>query len=174
MSSIELKNSSLFKNNQGLVSGKWLSASESLDVVDPGSGQVIGKTGMFSGKHAEEAIQVAHEHFILWRSKTAKERSIVLRKWARLIEENLEDLALLMTREQGKPIAEAIAEVKSSASYFDWFADEARRVYGDVIESNLKNQKLIVQKYPVGVVGIITPVRIFIVCFEFCVDLNFE
>jgi succinate-semialdehyde dehydrogenase/glutarate-semialdehyde dehydrogenase len=129
-----------------------------MPVIDPATGLAIGNTGLCSADQTAHAVQVAHQHFLLWRSRTAKERSLLLRNWARLVEQNADDLALLMTREQGKPLAEAMAEVKSAAAYFDWFADEARRIYGDVIESNAKNQKLIVQKSPVGVVGIITPV----------------
>jgi succinate-semialdehyde dehydrogenase/glutarate-semialdehyde dehydrogenase len=153
-----LKDSSLFKNGECLVSGNWTIPIESIDVIDPADGQILGKTGLCPLKEVQHAIQVAHKAHMKWRSVTAKERSLILRKWARLQEEHAQDLAMIMTREQGKPIAEALAEVKSSAAYFDWFADEARRIYGDVIDSNVPNQRLIVQKCPVGVVGIITPV----------------
>ena len=108
-----------------------------------------------------EAIRSAQQEHLVWKSVPGKDKASVLRKWARLQEEHCEELAELMTMEQGKPLEEARGEVKYSAAYFDWFADEARRMYGDLIESNVRDQKLIVQKSPVGVVGIITPVRFY-------------
>ncbi|MEJ7676824.1 MAG: aldehyde dehydrogenase family protein [Segetibacter sp.] len=103
------------------------------------------------------AIEAATKAFAIWSKKTAKERSAIMRKWFNLVIDNIDDLALLMTTEQGKPLAEAKGEINYGASFIEWFAEEARRVYGDVIPTPLNDRRIITTKQPIGVVAAITP-----------------
>lgn len=153
-----LQNTALFKQ-ACYVDGKWITAEteKSFPVFNPADGQLLGEVPDCTQVETKRAIQAAHRAFDSWRSKTAKERADILLKWSHLIDENKQDLARLMTSEQGKPLAESLGEIDYANSFIRWFAEEARRVYGDIIPSNKIGQHLLVIKQPLGVVAIITP-----------------
>ncbi|RAN81135.1 succinate-semialdehyde dehydrogenase (NADP(+)) [Bacillus sp. SRB_336] len=140
------------------IGGKWIAAGESATpVIDPSTGDVIGKVPNAGADEARAAIEAAHQAFPEWRAKTATERAVLLRRLAALITENTEDLARILTSEQGKPLREARGEIGMSAAYIQWFAEEGRRTYGDIIPSPWKDHRILVTKEPVGVVAAITP-----------------
>ncbi|KAJ1953865.1 hypothetical protein EC988_002746, partial [Linderina pennispora] len=141
------------------VDGKWVSGAsqQMFAVLDPATQQEIGRLPNMDAADTRAAIEAATTAFESWRKTTAKERSLLLQKWYQLIIENREDLARIMTLEGGKPYAEAFGEVTYGASFIEFFAEEAKRAYGDVIPSPLRNSRMLVTKQPVGVVGIITP-----------------
>lgn len=141
------------------VNGQWIAADtgQSFAVYNPANGECLGHVPSCTQAETKQAIQFAHQALSAWRLKTAKERADILLKWCYLIDKNKQDLARLLTLEQGKPLAEALGEIDYANSFIRWFAEEARRVYGDVIPSNNKGQHLLVIKQPVGVVAIITP-----------------
>ena len=122
---MELKNSALFKENC-LIGGKWIDSNtgEKINVDNPANGKIIGNVPKCSTSETTKAIDEAQTAFPLWRDKTAKERSIILQKWARLIEKNVDDLAKIMTVEQGKPLAEAKGEILMGVTYIDFYAEE--------------------------------------------------
>jgi succinate-semialdehyde dehydrogenase / glutarate-semialdehyde dehydrogenase len=154
-----LKNPGLFRTRH-LIGGEWRndgSAGPAIPVTDPATGILIGTVPNGGAAEAKAAIEAAHQAYPAWRAKTAAERAMHLRKLAQLITDHQEDLAKLLTTEQGKPLAEARGEVGMSAAYVLWFAEEARRLYGDVIPSPWPNRRILVTKEPVGVVGAITP-----------------
>ena len=155
---MQLKNNVLFRQ-QAFINGVWCDADnkQTHEVLNPATGEVIGTIPMMGGDETRRAIEAADTAQSTWAKKTGKERSIVLRRWHTLIAENIEDLALLMTHEQGKPIAEAKGEIQSGLDYLEWFAEEAKRVYGDVIPGHMADKRLIVIKQPVGVTAAITP-----------------
>ena len=155
---MELKNNALFKENC-LIGGKWIESNsgEKIDVDNPANGEIIGKVPKCSTSETSKAIDEAQKAFPAWRDKTAKERSIILQKWARLIEDNVDDLAKIMTVEQGKPLAEAKGEILMGVTYIDFYAEEGKRVYGDIIPDPMPDRRIVVIKQPVGVVGAITP-----------------
>ena len=155
---MELKNNELFKENC-FVGGKWIESNsgEKIDVDNPANGEIIGKVPKCSTSETTKAIDEAQKAFPAWRDKTAKERSIILQKWARLIEDNVDDLAKIMTVEQGKPLAEAKGEILMGVTYIDFYAEEGKRVYGDIIPDPMPDRRIVVIKQPVGVVGAITP-----------------
>ena len=157
-SPLTLKDPSLLRQ-QCYVDGKWTSADDagSMPVVNPATGTPIGTAPVFHAVETERAIEAASRAFPAWRAKTAKERSNILRKWYELMLANVDDLALILTTEQGKPIAEAKGEVTIGAAYVEWFAEEARRIYGDVIPTIGNDRRLVVVKEPVGVCAAITP-----------------
>ncbi len=141
-----------------LIGGEWMTAGTTrLDVSNPASGELVGRVPNFGAAETRRAIEAAQAAFIPWRSKTAAERARILKRWFELMMENQEDLAQLMTAEQGKPLAEARGEIAYAASFIEWFAEEARRVYGEVIPSPLPDRRLVVIKQPVGVCAAITP-----------------
>ncbi len=148
-----------FKRETNLIGGEWIGADsrKTLEVKDPSSGEVIGTVPNCGRAETKRAIEAAHAAFPAWRAKLASERAEALRRLAALIEQNKEELAMLLTTEQGKPMAEARGEVGMSAAYVLWFAEEARRVYGDVIPSPWQGRRILVTKEPIGVVGAITP-----------------
>mgnify|MGYP001290635066 CR=1 FL=1 len=148
-----------FQRESALIGGAWVAADGggTIDVSNPAPGAVIGTAPDWGAAEARRAIEAAHAAFGVWSGKTAAERAAVLRKLAALIEANREDLARLLTTEQGKSLAEARGEVGLSAAYVLWFAEEARRVYGDTIPSPWPDRRIMVVKQPVGVVGAITP-----------------
>lgn len=154
----KLRYTALFKQ-QGFINGRWCDAidSNTVDVINPADEAVIGTIAYMQSQEAEAAISAAESAYPKWRALTAKERSIILRRWYELILQHQEDLALIMTTEQGKPLAEARSEILYAASFVEWFAEEAKRVYGDIIPSPLVGRKILVQKEPVGVVAAITP-----------------
>ena len=155
---MQLKNDALFRQ-QAFINGVWCDADskQTQEVLNPATGEVIGTVPMMGSDETRRAIEAADSAQSMWAKKTGKERSTVLRRWHTLIAENIEDLALLMTHEQGKPLAEAKGEIQSGLDYLEWFAEEAKRVYGDVIPGHMADKRLIVIKQPVGVTAAITP-----------------
>jgi succinate-semialdehyde dehydrogenase/glutarate-semialdehyde dehydrogenase len=151
-----LKDKSLLKD-KCYIDGKWLSASKSIDVTNPVNESVIGSVPNMGKAETRQAIEAAEKAQKDWAKKTAKERSAILRKWFTLMMENQEDLAQIMTAEQGKPLAESRGEVGYGASFIEFFAEEARRIYGETIPSPFANGRMVVIKQPVGVVAAITP-----------------
>ena len=141
------------------MNGAWLDApgGATLPVHNPATGATLGTVPAFDGAATEKAVAAAHAAFPAWAAKTAKERSIVLRRWHDLILLNAADLATLMTAEQGKPLAESKGEIAYAASFVEWFAEEAKRVYGDVIPGHQADKRILVLRQPVGVVAAITP-----------------
>ncbi|MCH7502292.1 MAG: NAD-dependent succinate-semialdehyde dehydrogenase [Proteobacteria bacterium] len=144
---------------QAYVDGKWINADsgDTLAVINPATGDTIAEIAKCGTAETRRAIEAAERAQKEWRTRTAKERGAVLRKWFTLMLENLEDLAQILTAEQGKPLAEARGEIAYGANYIEWFAEEAKRVYGDTIPQPSNDKRLIVIKQPVGVVACITP-----------------
>ena len=155
---MNIKDQSLFRQ-QCYIDGQWVDADsgETLEVNNPSSGSGIGTVPKMGAAETERAVDAAELAFQSWRHRTAKERAAILRKLADLMMENQEDLAALMTIEQGKPLAESRGEVVYAASFFEWFAEEGKRLYGDVIPTHLADRRIIVIKEPVGVCAAITP-----------------
>ena len=155
---LKLKNLDLLCR-QCFIQDEWVDADsgKTVDVINPATGQVLGTVPFCGADETQRAINAANESLDAWRSKTAGERSAILRKWHDLLMENQEDLAVIMTAEQGKPLAESRGEICYAAGFFEWFAEEAKRVYGDVIPQTVASQRLVVIKQPVGVVAAITP-----------------
>ncbi|KAL8106990.1 succinate-semialdehyde dehydrogenase, mitochondrial-like [Apium graveolens] len=152
-------NSSGFLKTQGFIGGKWVDAydGKTLEVTNPATGEVIANVACMGTKEANDAIASAHKAFQSWSKFTAGERSKCLRKWYDLIMANKEQLGELITLEQGKPLKEAIGEVTLGASYLEFYAEEAKRIYGDIIPTTSADRRLFILKQPVGVVGAITP-----------------
>jgi succinate-semialdehyde dehydrogenase/glutarate-semialdehyde dehydrogenase len=144
---------------QAYIDGKWVDADsgETLPVLNPANGQAIAEVAKCGTAETRRAIEAAERAQIEWRQKTAKERAAVLRRWFDLMMENQEDLAQILTAEQGKPLAEARGEIAYGASYIEWFAEEAKRIYGDTIPAPGNDKRVVVIKQPVGVVACITP-----------------
>jgi len=142
-----------------LINGEWAQSDNgaSIDVHDPATGDIVGKVPNAGKEETLRAISAAEQAFLSWRATTADHRAKILRKWFELIIENQDDLAMIMTREQGKPLAEAKGEIAYAASYIEWFGEEAKRIYGDIIPSPWADKQLIVKKEPVGVCAAITP-----------------
>ena len=153
-----LKNPDLFRQ-EAYIAGQWCVADSgaTLEVNNPATGEILGTVPKMGASEARRAIQAAKEAFVDWSRKPAKERSIILRRWHDLIVANVEDLGALMTAEQGKPLAEAKGEVAYAASFIEWFAEEAKRVYGDTIPSPWSDRRLVVIKQPIGVCAAMTP-----------------
>jgi succinate-semialdehyde dehydrogenase/glutarate-semialdehyde dehydrogenase len=159
MSSVlQLNNPELLKG-MGYYCGQWQGAKsgKTFPVFNPANGDVIMQVSDYGVEDVELAVKAAHEAFPKWSALTAKERSQVLLKWHDLILDNIEDLALLITAEEGKPLAESRAEISYAASFILWFAEEAKRVYGDTIPSPWADSRIMVIRQPVGVVATITP-----------------
>jgi succinate-semialdehyde dehydrogenase / glutarate-semialdehyde dehydrogenase len=144
---------------QCYVNGAWLDApgGATLPVHNPATGSELGTVPAFDAAATERAVAAAHAAFPAWAAKTAKERAVLLRRWNDLILLNATDLAKLMTAEQGKPLAESKGEIAYAASFVEWFAEEAKRVYGDVIPGHQADKRILVLRQPVGVVAAITP-----------------
>lgn len=155
---ITLKDPSLLKQ-QAYVNGQWIDAlnGETNPVLNPATGEQIATVPDLGAEETQAAIAAADVAFKSWKKKTAKERSVLLRKWFELIVANKDDLATLMTAEQGKPIAESAGEVLYGASFIEWYAEEGKRAYGDVIPSHAADKRIIVTKEPIGVTAAITP-----------------
>ena len=155
---MQLTDAKLFRQ-QCYVDGQWIDAEggETLEVSDPATNAVIGTVPKLGAKETRTAIEAAERAQPAWRAKTAKERSVILRRWNELMLENTDDLALLMTTEQGKPLAESKGEIAYAASFMEWFAEEARRIYGDTIPAHQADKRIVVLKEPVGVTAAITP-----------------
>ncbi|HEY4123714.1 MAG TPA: NAD-dependent succinate-semialdehyde dehydrogenase [Rhizomicrobium sp.] len=153
---LKLKDQTLFKSD-AYVNGVWAKGAKTFAVTNPSTGETLADVTDITGADARAAIDAAHDAFPAWKKKTAKERAALMRKWFDLVMANQEDLAAIMTAEQGKPLAETRGEVAYGASFIEWFAEEGKRIYGDVIPTNQAGRKLIVLKQPIGVVAAITP-----------------
>ena len=155
---MELNNKSLFKE-KCFVNGLWTDSlsGKTIEVNNPATMEIVGKVPNFKAEETKSAIDHADKAFQSWKNTTAKERSIILKKWSDLIIEHVDDLAKIMTIEQGKPLAEAKGEILMGASYIEFYAEEAKRVYGDIIPDPRPGKRIVIIKQPVGVVGAITP-----------------
>jgi succinate-semialdehyde dehydrogenase/glutarate-semialdehyde dehydrogenase len=156
--SVQLKDMSLFRQ-QCYIDGAWVDADDkaTLAVHNPADGQQIGTVPKMGVAETRRAIEAANAALPAWRAKTAKERSAILRKWFELMMQNQEDLAILMTVEQGKPLAESRGEIVYGASFIEWFSEEAKRVYGDTIPAPVADRRIVVIKQPIGVCAAVTP-----------------
>jgi succinate-semialdehyde dehydrogenase / glutarate-semialdehyde dehydrogenase len=139
------------------IDGQWLSGGPTYPVFNPATGEQLAQVQKGGAEETDLAIAAANRALPAWRALTAKERSVRLRRWSDLMMANQRELAILMCREQGKPLAEAMGEVGYAASFLEWFGEEAKRVYGDVIPSHKADARIIVIKQPIGVVAAITP-----------------
>ncbi|MCT9388161.1 NAD-dependent succinate-semialdehyde dehydrogenase [Acinetobacter baumannii] len=155
---MQLNELTLFRQ-QAFVAGKWCDADhqQTSEILNPATLEVIGTVPNMGKAEAERAIEAAKEAWPLWKNKTAKDRSIILKKWFDLIISYADDLAFILTSEQGKPLAEAKGEILYAASFIEWFAEEAKRVYGDIIPSPYSDARIVVNKQPIGVIAAITP-----------------
>ncbi|WP_276861520.1 NAD-dependent succinate-semialdehyde dehydrogenase [Haematobacter missouriensis] len=155
---MKLNNSALLKS-AAYIDGAWVEgrSGEWLDVTNPATGDVVGRVPRLGEAETEEAIAAADRAFGPWAKRAAKERSQILRKWFDLIIANADDLALILTSEQGKPLAEAKGEIVYAASFIEWFAEEAKRVYGDTIPAPQADKRITVIRQPIGVTAAITP-----------------
>ena len=155
---MKLKDSSLLRQ-QCHVDGHWVDADSkrAIDVVNPASGEKLGTVPDAGREETRRAIDAAARAFPAWAARTAKDRGHVLRRWSDLMLANQEDLATLMTAEQGKPLAESKGEIAYAASFLEWFGEEGKRLYGDVIPGHQPDKRLLVLRQPVGVVAAITP-----------------
>ena len=155
---LKLDNNSLIRD-QAYIDGEWRGAKGGarFPVRNPATHEVIAEVADLDEGDVREAIEAADRAFPSWRGKTAKDRAVILRKWYELMMASQEDLAQLMTAEQGKPLTESRGEIAYGASFIEWFAEEGKRVYGDVIPTNAPGRRIIVVKEPIGVVGAVTP-----------------
>lgn len=157
--SLQIKHTTLFKNNQTLLAGEWVGADsgETFTVTNPANGESIANVPRMGKAETERAIIASQAAQKQWKNLTAKARAAILKRWFDLMVEHLEDLAHILTAEQGKPLAEARGEVAYGASFVEWFAEEAKRVYGETIPAPTADRKLLVIKQPIGVTAAITP-----------------
>ncbi len=155
---LKLKDPSLFRE-QCPIDGEWLAADsrETITVRNPATGEALGVVPKMGGAETRRAITAANNAWPAWRATTAGERGKLLRRWFELMIENEDDLALIMTSEQGKPLAEAKGEIAYAASYLEWFAEEGKRAYGEIIPANGADRRILVTREPVGVCAAITP-----------------
>ncbi|WP_425252924.1 NADP-dependent succinate-semialdehyde dehydrogenase [Janthinobacterium sp. NFX145] len=155
---LQLKDPTLLRH-QAYVNGAWVDADggQTINVSNPATGEHIGTVPLMGAAETRRAIEAANAAWPAWRKKTAKERAAVLRRWHDLILENADDLALIMTTEQGKPLPEAKGEVQFGASFIEWFAEEGKRVAGETLQSPWPDRRLVVTKEPIGVCAAITP-----------------
>ncbi|MDE1186465.1 MAG: NAD-dependent succinate-semialdehyde dehydrogenase [Pantoea sp.] len=155
---MQLKNPSLLRD-RCLIKGEWVNAGDgaTIDVNNPATGEIIASVPALAAEDASNAIVAAQAAFRSWSKLAAKDRTALLRRWFDLIVENADDLAALMTAEQGKPLAEAKGEALYAASFVEWFAEEAKRVYGETIPAPATNKRIVVIKQPIGVCAAITP-----------------
>jgi len=155
---MELKDPKLFRQ-QCYVNGEWVDALNrgTIPVTNPATGETLGTVPRMGAEETRQAIEAADRALPGWRGRTAKERAQVLRKWFDLMMANQDDLARLMTAEQGKPLAESRGEIAYGASFIEWFAEEGKRAYGDIIPSHQADKRILVMKQPIGVCALITP-----------------
>jgi succinate-semialdehyde dehydrogenase/glutarate-semialdehyde dehydrogenase len=141
------------------LNGQWLAADSgtTIDVTNPATNEVLGTIPKMGTNETRLAIEAANAAWPDWRAKTAKERATILRRWFELMMENQEDLAIIMTAEQGKPLAESRGEISYAASFIEWFAEEGKRIYGDTIPAHARDKRIVVIKEPIGVCAAITP-----------------
>ena len=157
-SPLPLQDPTLFRQ-ANYLDGKWVEADggKTIVVKNPATGEAIGEVPAMGTAETRRAIEAANRAYPAWRAMLAKERAAILRKLSDLMLANTEDLAVIMTAEQGKPLSESKGEIAYAASFIDWFADEAKRVYGDTIPQNAKGRRILVLKEPIGVFAAITP-----------------
>lgn len=155
---MQLNDPTLFRQ-QAFIQGKWCDAEskKTIDVTNPANAQLLGTVPKMGANETRTAIEAANQALPAWRALTAKERATILRRWFDLMMANQDDLAKLMTLEQGKPLAEAKGEIAYAASFIEWFAEEGKRIYGDTIPGHQADKRLIVIKQPIGVTAAITP-----------------
>ncbi len=155
---MQLKDPSLFKT-QCYINGQWCDADsgETIAVYNPATGEEIARVPKMGSAEADRAVAAASDALKSWKSKSAKERSNIMRRWYDLLIANQEDLGIILTMEQGKPLAEAKGEIVYGANYFEWYAEEAKRVYGDTIPAPSGDKRILVTKEPIGVCAAITP-----------------
>jgi succinate-semialdehyde dehydrogenase / glutarate-semialdehyde dehydrogenase len=155
---LSLKDSKLLRE-QCYIDGRWVDADggKTFPVHNPATGEELGTVPRMGAAEAKRAIEAAERALPAWRAKTAKERAIILRKWFDLMMANQEDLAQLMTAEQGKPLTESRGEIAYAASFIEWFAEEGKRAYGDIIPTHQADKRILVIKEPIGVCALITP-----------------
>jgi succinate-semialdehyde dehydrogenase/glutarate-semialdehyde dehydrogenase len=155
---MQLKDMKLFRQ-QCYIDGQWVDADsrKTIDVTNPATGEKLGTVPNLGADETRRAVIAANNAWPAWRAKTGKERAAILRKWFNLMIENQADLARLMTLEQGKPLSESMGEIVYGASFVEWFAEEAKRVYGDIIPEHAPGRRIVVTKEPIGVVAAITP-----------------
>ena len=156
MQEVKLKDPSLLRSDL-FIGGEWVAAERTFPVTNPADGRVIANVAKAGRDETRKAIEAADLALATWSRKTAKERGGILRKWFELIMANQDDLAVIMTSEQGKPLAESKGEIAYAASYIEWFAEEAKRVYGDTIPGFTEDRRILVLKQPIGVCAAITP-----------------
>ena len=154
--SIELKDSSLLEP-RALIAGEWVAGASQANVINPATGEVVARAADLGVDEMRRAIDAAYAAGPAWASKTAKDRADILMRWHDLMMENQEDLARILTAEMGKPIVESRGEIAYGASFIRWFAEEARRIYGDIIPAPMADRRMMVMRQPIGVVGSITP-----------------
>ncbi|HSS72609.1 MAG TPA: NAD-dependent succinate-semialdehyde dehydrogenase [Gaiellaceae bacterium] len=145
--------------SQTLIDGAWVDSDsgDTIPVTNPATGEEVGQVPKMGAEETRRAIEAAERALPDWRGRPAKERALILRRWADLMREHVEDLALLLTLEQGKPLAESRTEIDYAASFYEWFGEEAKRVYGDTIPAPATDRRIVVLKQPVGVTVGITP-----------------
>lgn len=153
------RNDNTLFRQQACIDGRWCDAAsgDTVAVFDPALGEQVGTVPRMGEAETVAAIEAANAALPAWKQRTAKERAGLLRKWFELILQHEQDLAVLMTHEQGKPLQEALGEVRYAASFIEWFAEEAKRLYGDVIPSPTADKRLLVVQEPIGVCTAITP-----------------
>lgn len=149
----------LLLRQKSYINGRWIDAPDSrTDLIrNPATGEAVGSVPVLGADEARAAIAAAERALPAWRALTAKDRAALLRRWFELVLAHQEDLALLMVAEQGKPLAEARGEIQYAASFIEWFAEEAKRTYGDIIPSPQADKRILVLKQPIGVTAAITP-----------------
>src|SRR5476651_2647735 len=155
---MQLKHQTLLRQ-QCLINGEWLDSEngERENVINPATGKVLGSVPQITTAQAAQAIVYAEQAQVGWREKTAKQRAALMQKWAQLMIEHADDLAALLTAEQGKPLAEARGEIVYAASFIEWFAEEAKRVEGSVLPGHQTDKRILVLRQPIGVTAAITP-----------------
>jgi succinate-semialdehyde dehydrogenase/glutarate-semialdehyde dehydrogenase len=155
---VALKDESLVKNSC-FIDGEWTGADNGgvIEVTNPATGEVLGTVPKMGAAETRRAVEACDRALPEWRSKTGKERAAILRRWYELMLENQDDLAVIMTAEQGKPLSESRGEIGYAASFLEWFAEEGKRVYGDTIPAHARDKRIIVLKQPIGVCAAITP-----------------
>ena len=155
---IRLKDPTLFKE-RGFIAGQWVAAdsAQATEIRNPANGEVLGSVPHMGATETRRAIEAAHAALAPWAKKTAGERARLMRRWFDLMMANQEDLAVIMTAEQGKPLAESRGEIAYAASFIEWFAEEGKRLYGDIIPGHQADKRIMVLRQPIGVVAAITP-----------------
>lgn len=155
---MKIQNLPLF-HQHALIAGEWQDAhnGQTENVINPATAEIIGTVPNMGAAETRLAIDAAYQAWPMWKNKTAQERSTILLKWYALVLQHQQDLALILTTEQGKPLSESVGEIGYAASFIQWFAEEAKRAYGDVIPSPYSDAQIVVTKHPIGIVAAITP-----------------